>query len=90
MHLTSWFLLSYISNYIKKKKNHAINMCAGAIARRRAYFGSGSGPILLADMFCSGDESSLLDCNRNMFGMLSCNHFEDAGVTCEGEKNCII
>ena len=61
-------------------------MCAGAVARTRAYFGSGGGPILLADMFCSGDESSLLNCNRNMFGTLNCNHFEDAGVTCEGEK----
>lgn len=57
------------------------------MAQTRAYFGSGSGPILLADMFCFGNESSLLDCNRNMFGTLSCNHFEDAGVTCEGEIN---
>lgn len=50
-----------------------------------AYFGMGNGPILLSDVFCSGNEASLLDCNRNMFGVLSCNHFSDAGVTCESK-----
>ena len=57
----------------------------GALARVGAYFGMGNGPILLADVFCSGNEASLLDCNRNTFGVLTCNHFNDAGVTCESK-----
>ena len=59
----------------------------GAISRPRAYFGMGDGPILLADMLCSGEEPSLLDCNRNMYGTLTCSHSEDAGVTCQSELN---
>lgn len=60
---------------------------SGSIARRSAYFGRGNGPILLADLFCSGLEESLLGCNRNAFGTLNCAHFEDAGVTCESKHN---
>ena len=56
---------------------------AGSIPRQSGYFGMGNGPILLADLFCSGSEDSLLDCNRNAFGILNCDHFEDAGVTCQ-------
>ena len=45
----------------------------------------GSGPILLSNLYCTGTETSLLDCNRyNMYGTLSCNHRDDAGVICEG------
>ena len=47
----------------------------------------GNGPILLADLFCSGLEESLLGCNQNTFGTLNCAHFEDAGVTCESKCN---
>ena len=56
----------------------------GFVVRNNAYFGMGSGPILLSDLYCTGAESSLFECNRYMYGTLSCTHRDDAGVTCEG------
>ena len=38
-------------------------------------------------MVCRGTESSLLECNTNPIGQHNCNHFEDAGVRCEGIHN---
>ena len=60
-------------------------MHTGSVIRNNAYFGMGSGPILLSHLNCTGTEASLLDCNRyNMYGTLSCTHQDDAGVSCEG------
>ena len=55
-----------------------------AIPLRGAYFGSGSGDILLDNVICRGTESSLLECNTNPVGRHNCDHSEDAGVRCEG------
>ena len=49
-----------------------------------AYFGSGSGDILMDNVVCRGTESTLLQCNTNTIGQHNCNHSEDAGVRCEG------
>ena len=57
----------------------------GAVTRNYAYYGMGSGPILLSNLYCTGSEETLLDCNRNMYGALSCVHRQDAGVVCEGK-----
>ena len=59
-------------------------MHLGSISRGNAYFGMGNGPILLSHLYCTGSESSLLDCSRDMYGSLGCSHHEDAGVTCQG------
>nr|XP_054755386.1 deleted in malignant brain tumors 1 protein-like isoform X12 [Lytechinus pictus] len=51
-------------------------------ARSNAHFGQGSGDILLDDVSCDGDETSLLECSNNGIGVHNCGHYEDAGVTC--------
>ena len=49
-------------------------------AHGRAFFGRGSGTILMADVQCNGTESYLTNCTHitNHY----CFHYEDAGVRC--------
>ena len=56
----------------------------GAVtAHRSAYFGQGSGNILLDDLLCTGRETSLLECPHNGINTHNCWHGKDASVTCE-------
>ena len=56
---------------------------AAVAAHLRAYFGQGSGNILLDNLRCTGTENSLLSCPRNSLYLHDCGHSEDAGVSCE-------
>lgn len=59
----------------------------GAETFRRAYFGQGTGPILLDDLGCSGDEASLVDCRHDGVGQYDgCDHSDDAGLRCQNSK----
>eukprot|EP00118_Oscarella_pearsei_P020627 m.224758 g.224758 ORF g.224758 m.224758 type:complete len:1431 (+) comp40003_c2_seq6:15-4307(+) len=49
-------------------------------AKRGAYFGQGSGPVLMNSVSCLGGESNLTDCSYQSLGQ--CNHRRDAGVIC--------
>ena len=47
-----------------------------------AYFGEGSGPILLDDVRCTGEETSIDQCDHNGWFTHYCGHYEDVGVSC--------
>ena len=59
-------------------------LLTGALPFGNAHFGSGTGPILLDDVGCSGSETNLTDCPRNSFISCYYGHSEDAGVRCQG------
>ncbi|XP_038051810.1 deleted in malignant brain tumors 1 protein-like [Patiria miniata] len=51
-------------------------------AWRSAHFGQGSGPILLGNIACNGNESSIDQCDHSGWLPNACSHGDDAGVTC--------
>lgn len=52
-----------------------------------AYFGQGTGPILLDNLICTGTESILVDCRHDGIGQYgSCTHADDTGVRCKTRK----
>ena len=58
-----------------------------ASAYSNAHFGQGTGPILLSDVDCAGNETRLVECQYS--ATPNCIHGEDAGVSCETECKCI-
>ena len=62
---------------------YIFNACSGAVEEyRRAYFGEGTGSILLDEVECTGTESHIDDCLHEPWGANDCDHDEDAGVEC--------
>lgn len=60
--------------------------CGQAIAALgSAYFGQGSGDILLDDVNCNGNEVSLEHCAHQGWRMHNCAHYEDASVVCSSD-----
>ena len=55
--------------------------------RKQAYYGAGSGPILLREVKCNGEESYIWDCSHSGWNEHECGgHWEDAGVECLCKK----
>ena len=59
-------------------------LCKGSKPTYRSSYGSSSLPIMLANLACTGNENTLLDCNRNRYSVLNCHVYELAGVECQG------
>ena len=53
-------------------------------------FGGGGGSIHLDGIQCLGNESSLLQCVHDGFGVHDCFHYEDAGVSCGNFPSLLI
>ena len=54
----------------------------GATAFNFAFFGQGTGPILIDDVECTGSEDRLISCRHTPIGVHNCIHLEDSGVRC--------
>ena len=67
-------------HYCKLSSTHKLTV-TGAQAFSFAQFGQGSGPIVLDNLNCDGDELSLLECDFDP-DTSDCTHFEDAGLRC--------
>ena len=57
---------------------------AGATPLYNAFFGQGTGPIILDDLLCRSTESRLVDCQHEGIGQFDfCrDHLDDAGLRC--------
>uniref|UniRef100_A0ACB8E8L6 Neurotrypsin n=1 Tax=Sphaerodactylus townsendi TaxID=933632 RepID=A0ACB8E8L6_9SAUR len=56
----------------------------GGVAKAwsQAYFGEGSGSVLLDEVRCTGNELSIEQCLKSSWQEHNCGHKEDAGVSC--------
>ena len=59
----------------------------GGSVKISAYFGEGTGLIVLDDVDCDGRESTIFACIHSNFGKHDCKHYEDVGVVCYGESS---
>ncbi|XP_029303794.1 LOW QUALITY PROTEIN: scavenger receptor cysteine-rich domain-containing group B protein [Cottoperca gobio] len=61
---------------------HQLGCGEATAARGEAFFGPGTGTILLDNLKCTGAEGALRECSHISWNVHNCDHSEDAGVTC--------
>ena len=49
-------------------------------------FGSGSGPLFIEQLECSGSELNLMDCMEVTLRRETCTHADDVSIQCIGEQ----
>lgn len=54
----------------------------GATALKNAYFGPGTGPVLLNNINCRGNETRLSSCSFTRYSIVRCDHYQDVSVRC--------
>ena len=69
--------------------NTGLSIHTGGTALSNAYYGQGTGAILMDDVRCVGTETRLWDCTTNGIGVHNCGHSEDASVQCVGGKELV-
>ena len=75
------FRASFLMLHFEKVCKNIVD--SGPVAYYNAYFGRGSGPYHLDNVYCSGTETSLLSCNRRYsIGVHDCRPGNEAGVKC--------
>jgi len=62
-----------------------MNFPIGAVPLSFAYFGPGTGPILLDNVGCTGSEARVWDCPNLGVGTHNCGHPGDASVRCQSK-----
>eukprot|EP00105_Crassostrea_gigas_P044287 XP_019928435.1 PREDICTED: latrophilin Cirl isoform X2 [Crassostrea gigas] len=59
----------------------------GAVIVHGQPFGPGTGHILMDDVRCWGNESSILQCQHSGWGNHNCEHSKDVSINCTSHKN---
>ena len=65
---------------------HQLGYPDAVAAPLSAYYGEGTGPILLDNVKCHGNESDIFACVHNGIGSHNCDHDQDASVECSSES----
>ena len=71
----------YLHLKVLDSLDSAFPLCTGAVALTSG-FTNGAGSIWLSEVRCAGTETTLTSCTHAGFGVHTCSHTQDAGVSC--------
>ena len=55
-----------------------------------AHFGETTGPVIWSNLACSGWETSIHHCNKDVFPNFNCTQQNTAGVTCTDSRSTLL